>query len=625
MNDFLNKLEKSNVLKIVQGIMVSFAICITFSLATSNILYLIVGGLYLILTKYEVELEKKEKWVNMVLSGLFSLFMVMGNIETIFAVDFLLFWPLTFILCWIGIYLCFSFLIAHMLVYFRTVKIRDGNRVTTGKSALSAFLISFVSLLFVWGIGFAVSYPGNTTSDSNQIINMALGKENMEAAVPVIYVMAIRYLWNFGFAMFGTPNASLAVCTFAHILMISVIISYLICKLYSYNVKKWICVIVWLFYAFVPYNVQLSHTIWKDIPFSAFVFLVSVLVWEQYMESAVQSKMQELCRLIFLIIAAIGMCLMRSNGLFAYIFFLPFGLFLFFKKNKKVVVALLIAFVLVRVIQGPVSDKIMNDNALLVSELQMESKENATDTEEGSAKTTEKAEAPQVVQVKNATDSYNSSGIFIVTIQQLARVAVDRELSQEEYLRMSNVLDVEEIRETYEPHCRDAAGWAMNHGISTADYLKEWVYFGLKYPIEYILAYKDQTYGYWYPDIQYWVYTDQIKENDNGLYRDSILSDDDRYEMMLFEELYKEIPIYGMLWSIGFVVWTTLFFMGITFIKKGLREMILYFPVLGVWATLLVATPVYAEFRYIYAIFLCLPLSILIPFIVKEESVTESK
>lgn len=601
------EIYKMKIWKLVQAVIVSMTVCITFNLTTSNVLYLLVGGLYLICEKHSVELEKKEKWISILTSILFSTFMVGGNIEAILAVEFLLAWPVTVLVCVCGFYLCFSILISHLLVYLRNVEVVETVDGNTKRRVVIIFLISFISLMLVWGVGWLISYPANTTRDSNGIINTALGNMDMNAAVPVVYVLAVRFLWNVGYSLFGTGNASLALCSLVQVIMVAGIVSYLMCRLYSYHVKKWICVVVWAFYAFVPYNVQLPHTIWKDIPFSASVFLFSILVWELYLEKYQQNKVVHYIKLLFLIMAAIGVCLLRNNGLFAYIFFLPFGILVFWKKRKSVVLSLIVAFGLVRIIQGPVYDRIMTENYALVHKEEIAQAQEGTNT-------------GHAVQITNATDSYNSSGFYIVTIQQLARVAVERQdLSAEDYMRLNSVINIEEVRETYDPYCRDAAGWAMNHSISTSDYMREWIYFGLKYPIQYVLAYKDQTFGYWYPDIQYWVYTDQIRENDLGLYKDSILSDDQRYEMMLFEELYKEIPIYGFLWSIGFVAWIMLSCMGITFIKKDLKAIVLHFPVLGVWGTLLVATPVYAEFRYIYAMFLCLPLSILIPFISEKK------
>lgn len=604
----LQKVRNSNVWQWIQGIVVAFAICIAFKLTTSNVLYLLVSGLYVAVNRQRAELEKKERLVNIIISSLFSIFMFFGNIENVLAVDYLVAWPVTVIICFWGFYLCFELILGYFLYCLRNASVVNTDTVYSKKRALIGFFVSFFALLVVWGVGFAFSYPGNTTTDSNTMLSMALGKMNLKPAIPTVYVLILNVLWNWGFSLFGTPNAAFAVCSGAHVVFVGLIVAYLISCLCAHNVKKSICAVIWSFYAFVPYNVQLTHTVWKDIPFSACVFLFMILIWEEYLNHESGVHLREILRLFTLIVAGIGMCLMRNNGYFAYLFFLPFGIYLFYKNNKKVLVALGLIFVIIKVVQGPLNDEIMTNHKAWVTELKA--------AEEG----IELSKDTTVKKVKNATSSYNASGIYIITVQQLGRVAVDRvDMSTEDYLRLNNVIDVERMREEYDPYCRDSAGYLINYKLPVKEYIREWIYFGVKYPIQYMLAWKDQTFGYWYPDIQYWVYTDQIKDNELGLYKDSILSEDQRYELMLTEEMYKEIPVYGMLWSIGFVVWITLFFAGVMYIRKGLKAVMLYIPLLGVWATLLVATPVYAEFRYIYAMFLCLPLSIMLPFIEKEK------
>lgn len=592
-----------------EGIVIAFTMCYFLNLQTSDFIYVLFVGLYIIVANQQVVLELHENRVKNILACFFSVCMVMGNIETILNIDAICPWMIRVLICLYGFYLCFSLLLKHSLFFIRNIKMCDISVKCMNKQHNFCFMCAFLSLVLVWSFGLAISYPANTTSDSNAIINMALGNKEMWAAVPIVYVLSIRYLWNLGFTLFGTVNAGLAVCAFAHVIMLALIVAYLVSRLYKCNVKKSVCVIVWAFYAIVPYNVQFSHTIWKDIPFSACVFLLVILVWEYCIEVKEKSKFHEYAKLLFLIISAIGMCLMRNNGLFAYIFFLPFGIALFWRKNKKVVLSLIVAFVLVRIIQGPVYDNIMSANN---TQVRMRQSENETEDV--------KESSDAVVKVQNATDAYNASGIYIITTQQFARVAVNRmDLSEEDYQRLNNIVNIEKVQTEYNPYNRDSAAKCINYKISTKDYLKEWVYFGCKYPVDFFLAWKDQTFGYWYPDVQYWVYTDQIRENDIGLYKDSVLSDEIRRVWLRAEELYKDIPIYGLLWSIGFIVWATFLSMGVTYIRKGLKALLPYIPIIGVWVTLLVATPVYAEFRYIYPVFLCVPLSVLIPFIEEQK------
>lgn len=600
----MKKLAATRVWKLMECVLVAAAICIFLNLRTSNFIYIMAGGLYAVVSQQRILLEKREKIVRIILSTFFALCMVMGNIEAILDSELIIPWVLRAVICLAGFYLCFSLLLEQLLAFFRKARVCDSDVERTDKQKWICFGISFAALMVAGVIGLAISYPANTTADSNDIIRMALGEKKMIAAVPPVYILIIRFLWNVGSALFGTYNASLAVCAFAHVLLLALIVSYFIALLYKYNVNKIVCIVVGLFYTVIPYNVQLAHTLWKDIPFSAFTFLLVILIWEQCNGNTGSSKAAEYGKMLLIIIAATGMCLMRSNGMFAFIFFLPFGLCAFFKNNKRLFVSLILAFILVRVIQGPVYNKIMTDNNAAVEQKKA--------TEEGKDLT----EIKPVKQVKNAADTYNSSGVFIVTIQQLARIAVDRQdLPPEDYERLNKIFDVEKVREVYDPYLMDPVGKIRNYKMSTGEYLKEWLYFGCKYPVQFFLGWKDQTFGYWYPDVQHWVYTDQIRDSELDLYKDSILPDEIRRIWLRAEELYKDIPVYGMLWSIGFAVWVTFLFMGVTYIKKGMKALLPYIPVIGVWATLLVATPVYAEFRYIYPVFLCLPLSVLLPFV----------
>ena len=66
------------------------------------------------------------------------------------------------------------------------------------------------------------------------------------------------------------------------------------------------------------------------------------------------------------------------------------------------------------------------------------------------------------------------------------------------------------------------------------------------------------------------------------------------------------------------MTWVTLFMTGAAFIRKNKKFVLIYLPVIGVILTLLIATPVFAEFRYAYCVFACVPLFCCIPFLNTE-------
>ena len=70
----------------------------------------------------------------------------------------------------------------------------------------------------------------------------------------------------------------------------------------------------------------------------------------------------------------------------------------------------------------------------------------------------------------------------------------------------------------------------------------------------------------------------------------------------------------GLVWSIGSAVWLYIFVFGAAMRRQKKTIMLVFIPLLGVYLTLLIATPVYSEFRYIYSLFTTLPLFCAIPF-----------
>lgn len=59
--------------------------------------------------------------------------------------------------------------------------------------------------------------------------------------------------------------------------------------------------------------------------------------------------------------------------------------------------------------------------------------------------------------------------------------------------------------------------------------------------------------------------------------------------------------------SIGFSVWLVGLYFLFFLKRKDYRGIVLTLPVIGTVLTLWIATPVFCEFRYAYAVFTCIP------------------
>lgn len=589
---------------IIKSICVTMFSCIVFGLTTSNILPLLVGALYsIIICKYDIELKHKEYITVKILSFFYSIAIIYANIERVLGFAGILS-IISLFVCFTGAYFSINIILNYLVVLFRKDSlIVCKSRKIEKKNVWLAFGLSLLFILLCWGVGLAFSYPGNFNRDGRWILWQVTGIEDYSVANPIIHTVMTDIFWNIGQALFGTPNGSVATICTAQFTFGALIVSYMVSRLYAYNVKKWICVIVVLFYALTPYNVQLMHTIWSDMPFAICTLWFITLLWEEERATCELKKISYLMHQVLFVIAGVCMCLTRTNGYYAFLLFLPFGIVLFWKTKKYIVVELLMIIVLCNWIRGPVYDNIINRE--LMNKV-------STQEETGSDDTV-------IYKAENATRSHNSVAYYILTAQQLARVVVDRTLTVEEQEELSRIFDINQVKEEYIAERSDPVLHLVNKQMPISEYLSIWFRYGIKYPFSYLLAWRDSTYAYWYPDVQDWIYSDAVRENEMGIYKDSILSDESWLKLQQYETLYLDIPIYGMIWSIGFVVWVVLFAMGLTFIKRGWKKCLLFMPLMGIWVSLLIASPVNSEFRYLYSFFLCLPLMILIPFLPDNE------
>ena len=118
-------------------------------------------------------------------------------------------------------------------------------------------------------------------------------------------------------------------------------------------------------------------------------------------------------------------------------------------------------------------------------------------------------------------------------------------------------------------------------------------------------AWVDQTKGYWNGGYSYWHFPAPF-ENDLGI---SITPpvEEAKAAFIAWEQLVESSPVLKLTLSIGAGTWIFLTALYLGLLKRDPVTIFLPIPVLAVIATLLIATPVYAEFRYAYSLFCVLP------------------
>lgn len=621
--------------KILQGIVVCLGSGFALDLPTTNYTGAYVGSfvpflvtaLFVVLMRnnHLKERQVKDRVVINVLAILLTMFYLLSQIELILRYDRTLLCVISFAMSFGGAFLLLRLLIDRVVSFLQD----DYVVINKGQNKYKPsyiFIGTFVILLLVWTFTFLILFPGIFGVDSLENLEQALGVQNMNVLFPFYMTLYLRLCWNIGIMVWGSGNAGVALYCVTQMVIMALVVSYMIYGIYKCNVKKSICIMFLLYFILIPYHAQCSIVVFKDTPYAIGTLLFMQLMWEYYVFGEPNKRYKKVIKFVAFVLSGILMSLSRANGFAAFLFCLPFAVIIFCKKQKRVMSYVLVTFVTILLVRGPLFDLIITKNNQVIDgtgapvyDIRYEEPEPV----EGEQSDNIAKAVPGIVS--NASASYEATGVFIITAQQLGRVAVDRELTQEEYNKLSTVINVDEMKETYNPYITTAAMRQINNW-NTREYLGVWLEFGIKYPYTYYIAWRDQTSGYWDPIL----YTDGIDltfgDKNPEVYPDSMLPDS------IVELYYKvmdmnptKVPLIALFWCNGFMTWIAFFAIALTAIKRNISSMVFYAPLIGLWLTLLIANPCNGSFRYFYSFFLCIPLILIIPFVKGQHEQIESK
>jgi hypothetical protein len=415
-----------------------------------------------------------------------------------------------------------------------------------------------------------------------------------------------------GYRIFGTYTGATAFYVFFQMLFMAMVYAAVPYHFYKKGIHTFYIVLTILFYAVLPINGLYSICMSKDALFSAVLLLYA---WEtkKIAESLAQSdampvrfgQMTLARRLskenrdtVLYFVFGIAVCLLRSNGILVFLgtsFFLTMkmmsvrlrsthaaesspdesGRALQIQTRKKYLLSMAGVLVCYLLWQGPI-----------LSTLDVEQ----PDTIEG-----------LTMPTQHLLSAYLNGGT----------------LTDDELALMNAVVPMDTVASYYNPYyfdiVKDYIRDAGNQEVIAEhkwEYFKLWLEVGLRNPKQYLEAEVKQTLGYWavsIPDYQYLYEQYLMAENpfemttqrkvfsyDFGLQVDDFL--------LRFQEFYNKV------WSLGLNTWLLIsaYFYAVYRRKTGM----LYVPYVMLLISLLLATPAYSEFRYVYGLFAALPLLI---------------
>lgn len=435
------------------------------------------------------------------------------------------------------------------------------------------FLLFFLLCFFCYLPFFLMYYPTWYNNDAIWQTEQILGMVPRSNHHPYFHTMIIQFFFRIGYGMSGTIAGGLAFYTFWQMAVMAFVFAFILYQLYRRGTRLLWLFIALLFYAVLPFNAVLTICMGKDEFFAAAMFFYTWMTAEYAVCGGKVSKSAAY------FISGLLVCLLRSNGIFIFlgtsVILLASDCFkrkLMEKAARRKYVCIALVFVCYLIYHGPVL------NALQVE---------PPDTIEGLA-----------MPVQHLTCAYLKGG----------------ELTEEEIEMIERVVPTDRLEEVYNPYLFDPVKALIreegNQQVIEAhkwEYFKLWFRAGLRNPLQYVVAEVRQTMGYWAYRVRDYLYVYNeyfMVDNPFGVTAGrKLFTYDDSLAMGKYLQGFQDF--YNKVWSLGLNTW--LMFFGLAYAAYERKNLMPYVPSLMLLLTLLLAAPVYNEFRYIYGMFITLP------------------
>lgn len=429
---------------------------------------------------------------------------------------------------------------------------------------------NFFLLLSIHILTYVIFWPGVGNADTLYILKSDLGKSSQH---PWFYCLIIKILKGVIHQLTGSYNYKLVVsiCAIFQIITAVLLECYILYSLYKENAHPLLLIFAEIYYFLSPTLIIYSFTVIKDIPFSlaltAFIICLKKLYFTP--DNCIDKKQ---LIITFSLMAFLILC--RNNGIYIVIITI-LGLLIYrFKEYKKILI-LLAGCICIVLISNAVVKKIGKEHLF---------KETAG-----------------------------------VPLQQIAAViAKDGRVYEEQSEFINNVMPLNDIKERYNPYTVDAIKWG---GSSIDDkylnnnkiqFLKVWAQLLPDNFDIYVESYLKLTYGFWSVSenkVSH-VYISLFDNGFNNSNKKWIKNNNITRESYISTPLRDLIAEGGRRFlGEGQCIWILVSCLIIMYCSHQKKEYLwIYSPLWTLCLTLMVSLPIYHQWRYIYAIPLCLPL-----------------
>lgn len=433
----------------------------------------------------------------------------------------------------------------------------------------------FIIIFIAWLPYYLSYYPGGVYIDTFASIGWAQTGV-LTNRHPFLYTMIIGFFMNEGKVLGKDLTWSIGFFTAIQMLVLEFEFIYFISWMLRHRINHNLRILVSLFFVFFPLIPLYAVSVWKDTPFCMAVFFWMLFVVDLYFE---------ICNGVFNVKTFVGFgigifltAFTRNNGIYIVSLCVFVLIIILFRKNwldKKlyyIVIGNSVALIiLIFLIQGPVYS---------------------------------------IIGI-SPTDGVENFGI---PIQQIGAVAAyDGVVTEEQKEFINNIIPYEKVKEIYVPTTVDRLKWNEEFNgkylsENKFESVKLWMQLLKQNPSIYIKSYMMATLGFWDVDV-----------SEGGAYVQNYIWNNDfnvvqiDYFNKWFGFSFQHFVNPRNYISCAWFFW--IFFVTEWFLMKhyGWRSCFLFIPQIGIWITLMIATPVAVSLRYIAANMFTLPFVIIVP------------
>ena len=441
-------------------------------------------------------------------------------------------------------------------------------------------LILFLS----WVPCLLVYYPGNFSPDSLVCIRSAVGSTPLSNQQPVFYILLMRPFLLLATAVGKSLNFGIALFLVFQAAAMAAMLGYFPCWLAKRRCPRWTFVLSMAYFVLNPVFAMYSVTMWKDVLFSALVLLYLLNLVDIVRSGGAWLERKRL--FIWFLALNVLIAFMRNNGYYIIFVTLAVLLIIYRKKWKRLLPAFASLLLVIPVVQGP------------------------------------------VYRLCGVTPSPFAESVGIPLQQIGLTVKEGGTLTQDQREFLNRLMPLDAMKQAYTPHSSDGIKFnkQFNNAFlekNKAKFLKVWFSVMGANRKAYGEAYLMETLGYWHVGTTYWVLHYGIESGlgakEYGLAMTGLwgLNQNSGSIQRTFQAFQNSVPILSLLVNIGFLFWSAVFCAMMLMLRKQWKMLVPLLPLFVLWGTLMLATPTFCEFRYMFAFAAAFPLFVVSSFPVK--------